>query len=173
MKVPCCSLVAKNRENEVVGISLNTIYKYDDLPQSTQNATVEDYKLLIDEGPYENRNANRLAVFIDGAEEGLFKFVSPWAKIFKLDILAVRSDQAGKGLGSYLLKSALELAVRHQCTHVATCATAQASQRLFIKKSFLTVKETFFEDFKDNGDPIYTKVPDHGKSAKLMLLPLQ
>ncbi|CAD5231568.1 unnamed protein product [Bursaphelenchus xylophilus] len=127
---------------------------------------------LIDQGPYDNRNANRLAVFIDFVENGLFKFVSPWAKIFKFDILAVRSDQAGKGLGSYFINSSMDLARRHQCTHIATCATAQASQRLFSKRGFKTIREVAFDDFKDQDVAVYNSVFDKGKSAKLMLLPL-
>lgn len=67
-----------------------------------------------------------------------------------------------------VLKS-IELGRKFNCTHCVTCATAQASQALFERHGFQTVREIDFKDFLDNNDPVYLKVPDGGKSAKLMV----
>lgn len=77
------------------------------------------------------------------------------------------------GIGTELLAKSIELARQFRCSHVATCATARASQRLFERQGFRVIREIEFSKFFDKTEPVFEGVFDNGRSAKLMLLDLK
>ncbi|KAI6190122.1 Acetyltransferase, GNAT family [Aphelenchoides bicaudatus] len=166
------SLSVVDENGELVGIALNGVYSYNDLPRvlGTQKS---DFTKEIANGPYPTPNANRLIVFIEHVEAGLFGYLKATDRIFKCDILCVRKDYCGQGIGSKLISKSVKLAKQFGCTVCATTATAQASQRLFKKHGFQTLRRVEFAQFFDNNEAVYLGVHDNGKSAKCMLLDLQ
>jgi hypothetical protein len=95
------SLGVINENNELVGIALNCVYNYNELPKilATQKSDFTRGKLYLKMNfiivldivvaPYPTRNANRLVVFIEHVEAGLFARLTPTARVFKCDILCV------------------------------------------------------------------------------------
>ncbi|KAI6223659.1 hypothetical protein M3Y99_01440600 [Aphelenchoides fujianensis] len=182
------SFGVRNAAGELIAVALNGQCTYEELgrtPPVNKRDFTQGFSHLfpplithrvfaaeINDGPYTFRNANRLLVFIEHVEAGLFAHLPPNARIFKMDILAVRSDYCRRGIASTLLSTSLQAAREAGCTHVATCATAQASQRLFKSRGFRTLRSVRFADFSDQQRAVYAGVHDGGDAARLMLLEL-
>ncbi|KAI6223698.1 hypothetical protein M3Y99_01437700 [Aphelenchoides fujianensis] len=182
------SFGVRNADGELIAVALNGRCTHEELGRTppvdkrdfTQGPSLlsQDQPVVcvfaaeIGDGPYTFRNANRLLVFIEHVEAGLFAHLPPNARIFKMDILAVRADYCRRRIASALLSASLQAAREAGCTHVATCATAQASQRLFKSRGFQTVRCVRFADFLDQTRAVYSGVHDGGDAARMMLLEL-
>ncbi|KAI6223078.1 hypothetical protein M3Y99_01464900 [Aphelenchoides fujianensis] len=165
------SFGVRNAQGELIAVALNGQCTCEELSR-TPPLDMHDFTQEINDGPYTFRNANRLLVFIEHVEAGLVAHLPPNARIFKMDILAVRSDYCRRGIASALLGASLQAAREAGCTHVVTCATAQASQRLFQLRGFQIVRSVRFADFLDQNRAVYSTVHDGGDAARLMLLEL-
>ncbi|KAI6186383.1 N-acetyltransferase domain-containing protein [Aphelenchoides besseyi] len=170
-KTPGASLAVRSPSNELIGVALNGCYTYDEL-EDKQIVNKTDFTKKIAEGPYESRNANRLIVFIEHVESGLRSLLPSNAKVFKLDILAIRADYCRRGIGRELLFKTIELARSFACSCVVTCATARASHQLFQNNGFRVVRCVPFQEFMDNNVTIYKNVHDGGDAARLEIYDL-
>ncbi|KAI1720868.1 acetyltransferase (GNAT) family domain-containing protein [Ditylenchus destructor] len=169
------SLIARHKgTSRLAGIILNAFY--DQLPPSA-DATFEEkiqkefYK-EITEGQYPTVNANRLLTLIDLAERGVDKVIPPNEKVFKIDVLGVHPDFAGKGLGSILVNRSLQLSRSLGCEYAYTCASAKASAHIFKKFGFRSVRTIPYDEFLENGQPVYRNLHDGGTGISLMVLKL-
>ncbi|KAI1719282.1 acetyltransferase (GNAT) family domain-containing protein [Ditylenchus destructor] len=169
------SLIARhNGTGRLAGIILNAFY--DQLPSSA-DATFEEknqkeFSKEITEGQYPTVNANRLLILIDLAERGVDKVIPPNEKVFKIDVLGVHPDFAGKGLGSILVNRSLELSRSLGCEYAYTCASAKASTHIFTKFGFRSVRTIPYDEFLENGQPVYRNLHDGGTGISLMVLKL-
>ncbi|KAH7712765.1 Protein T10B5.4 [Aphelenchoides avenae] len=173
------SLLAFHKPSgRLAGIALNKIKEYTHAgPQARRKSALAaakvDYAEEIASGPYHTLNGNRLIVFIDEVERNLQQFLpEESAKVFKLDILGVHPDFAGRGLGKRLVEKSLALASETECHYAAGCATAKASQHILTTFGFTCAREVPFASFLEDGMPVYQNLPDGGTSAKLMILKL-
>jgi len=171
---------------EVVGVALNTVCEEEDQPNAngtTAGAESMDEKTEfgkeISAGPYKSANANRLIAFIEYAERDLFSLFIPPAsdptlkrRVFKLDVLAVKAEHNGRGLGTKLVQRSLEIARESGCEWVVTCASAKGSHSIFTKFGLKTVRTVRFESFLENGVPVYRNLHDGGIGGHLMVLKL-
>lgn len=93
LRQPAVSLGLRTPDGQLVGLALNAVYEYDELGRAAPDPAQREFGPCLDrDRTYPARNGNRLNQFIEFVEAGLFKQLSPWAKLFKLDILAVRAD---------------------------------------------------------------------------------
>ncbi|KAL3089154.1 hypothetical protein niasHT_021098 [Heterodera trifolii] len=175
------SLAAKNADGEVIAIALNALCDYNDddwKKKNDGNISAEsengrrEFGDDIRNGPYASKNANRLAVFIDWVERDGGVLLAPGTvrRAMKLEIIAVHPENGRLGLASNLLRSSIQLAHSFGCSHLITCATAVASQNLFRKFGFKTIRKVPFHSFLDDGVPIFAGVHDNGEGAELMIL---
>jgi len=168
------SLMACSSSGELAGICLNAVYE--DLPSSSIEEDKKEYAKEISEGPYTSPNANRLIVLIELTEKGIDRFIPPsmnkQRKIFKIDVISVHPSFMGCGLGSQLIQRSLQMARTIGCEYAFTCATARASNHIFTKFGFTPVRRILFNDFLENGQPVYKNLHDEGTGCTLMMLKL-
>ncbi|CAI4225161.1 unnamed protein product [Auanema sp. JU1783] len=159
---------------ELVGISLNYTKLVEGSPESESSSfdPRADFAKAIESGPYTQLNANRLVVFVETVEAGMAKLINAPKKIFKIDVLCVRSDYQGKGIASQMLRRAEQAAVDAGCSYIISTATAVASQTLFAKNGFTVLRELPFSCFRENGVAVYENLTDGGRAAKLMTKPM-
>uniref|UniRef100_A0A914L252 N-acetyltransferase domain-containing protein n=1 Tax=Meloidogyne incognita TaxID=6306 RepID=A0A914L252_MELIC len=125
----------------------------------------------IRNGPYIGLdNANRLFSFLEMVENDLNLILKNEKCVLKLEIISVHPIL---GLASNLLKKSIEIARVAECSHIITSATAVASQNLFKKFGFKTVHKVLFNDFLEDGEPVFKNLHDNGSGAELMLYKLE
>ncbi|CAJ0950306.1 unnamed protein product, partial [Mesorhabditis belari] len=173
------SIVVYDENDELVGISLNYVKEIDENKENFEEIEPfnphKDYQDEIQTGAYESKNANRLVTFVENVENNLVPLLTKLdhrhrrvERIFKIDVICVHPSMKGKGLAKELMKRIFEKAVEADCDVVAACATAQASQAIFRKFGFATIREVPFWCFRENHLPIYRDLSDKGLSGKLM-----
>ncbi|GMT09224.1 hypothetical protein PFISCL1PPCAC_521 [Pristionchus fissidentatus] len=173
------SIVAVTRtensmEDELVGICLNHVDpKPEELPAPLEFDPFKDYKEEVDSGRYKERNANRLNAFIGALEGDVHCTLGRVDRIFHIDVICVATAYARQGIASELLRRSLQQARGLECDRVSTVATAQASQHLFRKCGFYTVRELPFSCFRENRIPVFRNLPDGGRSGLLMAFSLK
>ncbi|KAF8384170.1 hypothetical protein PRIPAC_73312 [Pristionchus pacificus] len=161
-------------EDELVGICLNHV---DPKPEGHQSAIefdpFKDYKEEVDTGPYKERNANRLNAFIGALEGDVHSTLGRVDRIFHVDVICVDMAYSRQGIASELLRRSLQHARDLDCDRISTVATAVASQHLFRKAGFYTIRELPFSCFRENRIPIFRNLPDGGRSGLLMAFTLK
>ncbi|GMR58274.1 hypothetical protein PMAYCL1PPCAC_28469 [Pristionchus mayeri] len=173
------SIVAVTRsenslEDELVGICLNHVDpKTEEHHSGNEFDPFKDYKEEVDTGPYKERNANRLNAFIGALEGDVHYTLGRVDRIFHVDVICVDRAYSRQGIASELLRRSLQHGRDLGCDRVSTVATAQASQHLFRKAGFYTIRELPFSCFRENRIPIFRNLPDGGRSGLLMAYTLK
>ncbi|GMS79455.1 hypothetical protein PENTCL1PPCAC_1630 [Pristionchus entomophagus] len=161
-------------EDELAGVCLNHVDpKPTEQPSAIEFDPFKDYKEEVDTGPYKERNANRLNAFIGALEGDVHYTLGRVDRIFHVDVVCVAPAFARQGIASELLRRSMQHARDLDCDRISTVATAQASQHLFRKAGFYTIRELPFSCFRENRIPVFRNLPDGGRSGLLMAFTLK
>lgn len=141
------SFIAVNKQNEIVGTSLNYLCDLDLMRKTTRTSRKEATPCI-------SNNLTPVAVseiYLNCLEAGYQHLIpKDCHKIIKFDVLCVNTDEYGRqGIAMKLVEISMENAPVFGCTGAASKAVAKATQGLFRKADFEVVKVMLLEDFVD------------------------
>lgn len=146
------SLIAKNKENEVIGLML-----LDDFSKS---------KYYSEESC--DTRFNIMNNFFDKLHEWYLDYPINQGEILHLAWIGVKEEYQKKGIASLLIKQINEIAINNNYQKIIAECTGVISQYICRKRNFRTIKELNYGKYKYNGKKVFKGIINPN-SCKLML----
>lgn len=164
---PCltseCSLLGFDGD-ELLAIQLNKIETSPtDLPQLTPEDLIKEYPIKknyakdIASGPYPNKKANQMHVFLDALLQGWTRVFPPGSKVMDIDIANVAPKAQRKGISKEMGYFGIRIAAELGCIGGIVVPIASEMKEMMAKGEVpaTLMREINFKDFKANGKPVW------------------
>uniref|UniRef100_A0A914WMY7 aralkylamine N-acetyltransferase n=1 Tax=Plectus sambesii TaxID=2011161 RepID=A0A914WMY7_9BILA len=157
LRGPYSIAVFNEETHELIGCCLNEVCDIPDHPECGPSGDI-----------YKRENANKILNFIETVEEELHDLVDS-KRMLKIGVICIHPKYGRRGIGRRLIEESLDMARDENCDHAAAVATARASQGLFEKMGFQTLREVPYATYSPKGEVIFKVLHDGVQSGKLMV----
>jgi hypothetical protein len=171
---PCltsgCSLLGFDGD-ELLAILLNKVETSPtDVPQLTVEDLNKEYPLKknyardIASGPYPNKKANQMHVFVEALMQGWTRLFPPGSKLLHIDVANVAPQAKRQGISKEMSYFGVRIAAELGCIGGIVMPIAAELREMMAKGNVpaTLMREINFKDFKANGKPVWGKYQGSG-----------